>query len=189
MIAIIDGVEAARWAWILTGLATEQAANHYADLFVSRLRQRPQSLEPLKEYWLTAGWVAMRMRSGATFAEAMQEDTAALQDALATPPKTPPARQRRDTPPKKPTKRQRWENRQWDDDEDRQPDPKGAPKGKGKRGGKGSQPKRHRQEEQWQRWDYNQSEWHQNYWQNRPREEWRGHEKDSTKESKQGDRR
>ena len=59
----------------------------------------------------------MRMRSGLTFAEATQEimaDTAALQDALATPPKTPPARQRRDTPPKRPTKRWRREQ-QWDD--------------------------------------------------------------------------
>ena len=190
MIAIIDGVEAARWAWILAGLATEQAANHYADWFVSRLRQRPQSLDPLKEYVLARSRLAggyahalrRHLRRGHAGCHGGHRGPAgrpgdAVQDTTGA---TAPGHTAQEA--------QRWEQRQWDDDEERQPDPKGPQKRKGKKGGKGGQPKRQRQEEQWQRWDYNQSEWRQN-WQNRPREEWRGHEKDSAKESKQRDRR
>ena len=81
------------------------------------------------------GWrTAMRMRFGFTFAEATQQimaDTAALQDALAAPPKTPPARLRRDTPPKRPTKRWR-QNQQWEDDDDQSA--KGNPRTPGRPG-------------------------------------------------------
>ena len=172
LIAILDGVDAARWAWILTGLTTEHAAHDFADWFTNRLRQRPQSLEALKDYWLVMGWrTAMRMRSGLTFAEATQEimaDTAALQDALSAPPKTPPARQRRDTPPKRPTKRWR-RDQQWEDDDDQAE--KGSPKGKGKKGAK-NQPK-HQRTDAWQTWhgQEKQSDWSK-------RRDWRQTESD-----------
>ena len=41
ILGVIDGIEAVRWAWTLTGVATEKGAAEYAQWWTSRARQRP----------------------------------------------------------------------------------------------------------------------------------------------------
>ena len=58
ILGVIDGIEAVRWAWTLTGVAAE-----YAQWWTSRARQRPSQLEAITEYWDAASRrLAMQMR-------------------------------------------------------------------------------------------------------------------------------
>ena len=51
ILGVIDGIEAVRWAWTLTGVATEKGAAEYAQWWTSRARQRPPQLEAITECW------------------------------------------------------------------------------------------------------------------------------------------
>ncbi|CAE7257954.1 unnamed protein product [Symbiodinium sp. CCMP2592] len=51
VLGVIDGIEAVRWAWTLTGVATEKGAAEYAQWWTSKARQRPSQLEAITEYW------------------------------------------------------------------------------------------------------------------------------------------
>ena len=96
ILGVIDGVEAVRWAWTLTGVATEKGAAEYAQWWTSRARQRPSQLEAITEYWDAASRrLAMQMRLRRTFEEVTAEimkDQAAFLDILSRP--RPPARQK-----------------------------------------------------------------------------------------------
>lgn len=88
MLSILDGIEAAKWAWILVGTGGETAVTDYTDSFTTKARTRPHHLEQIREYWMAAGWrVAMAMRTGKTFTEAtidVMADHAAFQEAMAS---------------------------------------------------------------------------------------------------------
>ena len=96
ILGVIDGIEAVRWAWTLTGVATEKGAAEYAQWWTSRARQRPSQLEAITEYWDAASRrLAMQMRLRRTFEEVTAEimkDQAAFLDILSRP--RPPARQK-----------------------------------------------------------------------------------------------
>ena len=95
ILGVIDGIEAVRWAWTLTGVATEKGAAEYAQWWTSRARQRPSQLEAITEYWDAASRrLAMQMRLRRTFEEVTAEimkDQAAFLDILSG---RPPARQK-----------------------------------------------------------------------------------------------
>ena len=148
MLAIMDGVEAARWAWIIVGIGEERAVHDYTDWFTTKARSRPHQLDQVREYWMAAGWrIAMAMRIGKTFKEAATDvmaDHATFQEAMNTTGKTTG----------KPHKHVRTDNTDHTSyPTDDQPDPSHT-KGKGKRkyggkanGGKKGKPKgKYRQE-------------------------------------------
>ena len=88
LMALLDGIEASKWAWILVGIGEEEHIIAYTEWFVGRLRSRPTLIDAHRDYWLMCGWrMAMDMRVGATFAEAAETiilDHAAYQEAMAT---------------------------------------------------------------------------------------------------------
>ena len=96
ILGVIDGIEAVRWAWTLTGVATEEGAAEYAQWWTSQARQRPSQLEAITEYWDAASRrLAMQMRLRRTLEEVTAEimkDQAAFLDILSRP--RPPARQK-----------------------------------------------------------------------------------------------
>ena len=74
ILGVIDGIEAVRWAWTLTGVATEKGGAEYAQWWTSRARQRPSQLEAITEYWDAASRrLAMQMRLRRTFEEVTAE--------------------------------------------------------------------------------------------------------------------
>ena len=87
LMALLDGIEASKWAWILVGLGDEDHIIAFTDWFVGRLRSRPTLIDAHRDYWLMCGWrIAMDMRVGATFADAAETvmtDHAAYQEAMA----------------------------------------------------------------------------------------------------------
>ena len=96
VLGVIDGIEAVRWAWTLTGVATEKGAAEYAQWWTSKARQRPSQLEAITEYWdASSRRLAMQMRLRRTFEEVTAEimkDQAAFLDILSRP--RPSAKQR-----------------------------------------------------------------------------------------------
>ena len=85
MLTVIDGAEAARWAWILLQLGLEDEVNAYCTWFVSKVRsQGADKLHQMQQFWLQSAWrIAMGMRSGRTFGEITQQirsDLPALQE-------------------------------------------------------------------------------------------------------------
>ena len=70
LLAIIDGVDAARWALILVEVGKEEDINAFADWFVAKARGNPTKLDQVKRLWLKASWaVALGTRAGKTFKE------------------------------------------------------------------------------------------------------------------------
>ena len=87
LLAIIDGVDAARWALILVEVGKEEDINAFADWFVAKARSNPTKLDQVKRLWLEASWaIALGMRAGKTFKEMAAEvvaDTAMVNEAMA----------------------------------------------------------------------------------------------------------
>ena len=83
LLAIIDGVDAARWALILVEVGKEEDVNMFADWFVAN----PTKLDQVKRLWLKASWaIALGMRAGKTFKEMAAEvisDTAMFNEVMA----------------------------------------------------------------------------------------------------------
>lgn len=112
MWSVIDGLEAAKWAYIFCEYGTEDSASTWIGYFVKTARQRPHPLPNIKSLWDVAGWrVAMSMRAGKTFEQATREvlqDTAWLQDNLSqhlpdsSPKKRPRAQYSSSTPERVP---------------------------------------------------------------------------------------
>lgn len=71
LLAIIDGVTAAKWAMVLTQWAKEHTVAEYAAWMIQRARSRPSKIEQFITYWTSASWsLAMALRTGKTFEEA-----------------------------------------------------------------------------------------------------------------------
>ena len=100
-LAILDGLEAAKWAWIFLEMAAEPYICEYIEFFVKQTRLRPSKLDAVKKLWDSAGWrVALAMRSNASFREAtaqVMQDSGFINDCIqATQPVTPPRPTRRE---------------------------------------------------------------------------------------------
>ena len=87
LLAIIDGVDAARWALILVEVGREEDVNAFADWFVAKARGNPAKLDQVKRLWVKTTWaIALGMRAGRTFKEMAAEvvaDTAMFNEAMA----------------------------------------------------------------------------------------------------------
>ena len=71
LLAIIDGVTAAKWAMILTQWGEEHLVEEYTNWMIQRARSRPAKIEQFLTYWISASWtLVMSLRTGKTFAEA-----------------------------------------------------------------------------------------------------------------------
>ncbi|CAE7199049.1 unnamed protein product [Symbiodinium sp. CCMP2592] len=140
--AVVDGLDAIRWAWVLTGVGTEAGVIRYVDWWTTKARLHSSKLEAVVAYWdATAHQLAMSMRLARTFEEvtsAIMADQAAFNEALQSAVKPGPPKRPTGGPPNHPT------------EDDHTAD---TPKGKGK--GRGRQPRRRpgkqrRQEQDWE---------------------------------------
>ena len=67
MLAILDGINSIRWAFILVRWGEERHVHTYCDWMLSKARSKPQKGENFVAYWQWAGWqLAMAMRNGST---------------------------------------------------------------------------------------------------------------------------
>ena len=68
LLSLLDGLEAVKWAYILTQIGDELDIEEYHRFMYQRFRSRPQKLERLAAYWLSASWrLCMLMRAGRTY--------------------------------------------------------------------------------------------------------------------------
>ena len=66
--AIMDAMEAIRWAMIFVELGPEDSVIKWTDWFMKLCRQHPKKTTALKSLWIHASWrVAMAMRTGSSF--------------------------------------------------------------------------------------------------------------------------
>ena len=86
LMAILDGFESIRWAWILFDMGNEADVNEYIEWFIRMCKDRKDRLFQVKALWLAASWrLATDMRQGSTFNAATQtlrSDTEWVQDRL-----------------------------------------------------------------------------------------------------------
>lgn len=104
--AVLDALDAIRWAWIFVEIASEPAINEWIDFFLRLIRSRPNKLDNTRKLWDMAGWrVALEMRSGGDFDRATRQvmDDAVFQNDIMTATVTPQKDQTR--PPRKPEHR------------------------------------------------------------------------------------
>ena len=74
ILAVLDGIVAAKWAMILVQLGDELDVTEYCDVMCQRARSRPNKCEQMSLYWSACGWrIAMAMRDGSTFAAASKQ--------------------------------------------------------------------------------------------------------------------
>ena len=70
VLAILDGLESIRWAYVLCGIGSEQAIQQFFNWLVKLTRSKPQKTDQVSQFWLTMSWkLAMEMRAGKTFDE------------------------------------------------------------------------------------------------------------------------
>eukprot|EP00435_Cladocopium_sp_Y103_P050539 s110_g15.t1 len=74
ILAVIDGVNAVRWAWVLLQIGEEDHVHTFADWFIQKVRGRSNKLDNMRAFWDAIGWkMAMGMRSGQSFGEVSVE--------------------------------------------------------------------------------------------------------------------
>ena len=74
MLALVDGLQSIRWAYILIQLGDEVDVNEYYDWMLQRFRSCPQKIEQLATYLLSGSWrLCMSMRAGTSFADGTRE--------------------------------------------------------------------------------------------------------------------
>ena len=69
VLAIMDGLNSIRWAYILCSVGSEQSVHEFIDWAIRLARSRPQKTEQFTQYWLTGWKLATMMRAGKTFDE------------------------------------------------------------------------------------------------------------------------
>ena len=76
----LDGIEAAKWAWILCGYDEERRIERFTDWFGEKARSKQASIPAVHSFWADAMWkLCADMRRGLTFGEAtrnIMNDTA-----------------------------------------------------------------------------------------------------------------
>ena len=89
MLAVIDALEALRWAYVLLEYGHEFDVNDLFDDLIQKARQRPQQLDHFRSYYEAASWqLCQELRAGRTFAEAVasvKEDLHLYQDRMSRP--------------------------------------------------------------------------------------------------------
>eukprot|EP00435_Cladocopium_sp_Y103_P054359 s601_g17.t1 len=74
ILAVLDGVNSIRWAWVLLQIGEEDHIHTFAEWFIQKVRGRANKLENMRAFWDAIGWkMAMSMRSGQSFGEASVE--------------------------------------------------------------------------------------------------------------------
>ena len=161
VMAFLDGLEAVRLAWILTGLGEEADVDAYIAWWDKKARARAVNIEALGHYWTsTATTLAMEMRQRRTFKEVtvdIMSNVSAFLEAMAAPPPRaepkgkakpqPPARRELDTavadppPPSSPKKFKGEKGKKGRKGE-----------GKGRKGGGQTKGADKRQDAQWATW-------------------------------------
>ena len=67
----LDGIEAAKWAWILCGYDEERRVERFTDWFGERARSKQASIPAVHSFWADAMWkLCADMRRGISFGEA-----------------------------------------------------------------------------------------------------------------------
>ena len=93
VMAVLDGLEAVRLAWVLTGLGDEEDVDAYIAWWDKKARARNVNIEALVQYWTsTATTLAMEMRQRRTFKEVtsgVMSDISAFLEAMSSPPPRP----------------------------------------------------------------------------------------------------
>ena len=57
MLAVFDGADAARWAWILLRFGAEDEVNTYCNWYISKVRaQGADKLHQMQQFWLQSAW-------------------------------------------------------------------------------------------------------------------------------------
>ena len=70
VLAILDGLDSIRWAYVLCNIGSEQAIHQFFNWLVKLTRSRPQKTDQVSQFWVTISWkLAMEMRAGKTFDE------------------------------------------------------------------------------------------------------------------------
>ena len=73
VLSVLDGLQAARWAYILTQMGEEDEVHGFIDQMIQRARSKQDRMTQFVSYWHSAMWrVAMDMRGGMTFGKATQ---------------------------------------------------------------------------------------------------------------------
>ena len=89
MMAVMDGVDAAKWAFILVGIGTKEDVEQYVEWYKAKARSRPDALQQVHEYWYACAWrIALAMRLGTSFGEVtgdIMADVTAFQEAVLAP--------------------------------------------------------------------------------------------------------
>lgn len=68
VLALLDGLNAVRWATLLVQWGPEQDVHRFFDWMIQRVRSRPQKTEQLNSYYISCAWkIAMGMRDGQTY--------------------------------------------------------------------------------------------------------------------------
>ncbi|CAE7869448.1 unnamed protein product, partial [Symbiodinium necroappetens] len=133
VMAVLDGLEAIRLAWVLTGLGAEEDVDAYISWGDKKVRARNVNIVALVQYWTsTATTLAMEMRQRRTFKEVtsgVMSDISAFLEAMAAPPPRPE--------PKGKTKPQPPNRRELDTATVDPPPPPPPKKFKGEKGKKG----------------------------------------------------
>ena len=93
MMAVMEGADAAKWAFILVGVGTEEDVEQYVEWYKAKARSRPDALQQVHDYWYACAWrIALAMRLGTSFGEVTRDimaDVTAFQEAVLAPASRP----------------------------------------------------------------------------------------------------
>ncbi len=113
MTAILDGLEAARWAYVFVELGAEVAIDRWIEWFTKHTRKRGHDLDSIVRLWNAASWrIALEMRRGDSFDAAtatLMNDFVFVQETLTAKAATVEEEEGPWTPNGRRNKRNRWE--------------------------------------------------------------------------------
>ena len=138
--SFIDGLEAAKWAFVFCEMATEIEIDVLTEYFLLKVRNMPDNLDTCRDMWNSGMWkISMRMRTGAQMSVAIGELTTDLQWAQDF--HTSQARKRERIDDEESVRQARTDSRsetrkkpRWNAESAPTKEPKGKGKGKGKEG-------------------------------------------------------
>ena len=74
VLAMLDGVNSIRWAYVLLQIGEEADVHQWADWFSAKVRSRMNKLDNLRLFWEAQSWqLCLSLRRGQTFREAIAE--------------------------------------------------------------------------------------------------------------------
>ena len=143
--SLIDGLEAAKWAFVFCEMATEIEIDVLTEYFLLKVRNMPDNLDTCRDMWNSGMWkISMRMRTGAQMSVAISELTTELQWAQDFHTSQSKKRDRFDDEDsvkqtRSSSRSEAWKKSRWSAEDAPTKEPKGKGKGKdGKAKGKAS---------------------------------------------------